>query len=372
MNYEFSNLNGIPIYQKNDIYEITDKDVVISQEGEFITVWMDSEILFSDYSNEEETVKYDDVPLWAMKAHRELFDFFEGNNYEIEEYIKLYRNIHNSQHDYTDLEFLKERYDVYCFLQKNISCGLEYFKESPIYAKWNKKGYFNIYDGHHRAIFLLTKNIKYFPVRIKKTDYDIWKNKEVVQRIIAQMKIRKIVKHQTPIENPCLQKMESLYENQTNNTWRILYSYIIKNGIYIESVIEIGEYAGFFCRNFRRVGIKKIYCFSANEDEYAIVESYNSLFYMENEIELIKEDEQLQTIQCELVILAHFDYNKLSDEMSELIKKARCVFWISGEDINDEMKIISGMKEGFVYRKIANIFSGKYVSEVGFFEDKGK
>ena len=368
MNYEFSNLNSIPVYQKNNIYEMLDEEVVISQEGEFITVWMSSEILFSDYSSEsEETVKYDDVPLWAMKAHRELFEFFEGNNCEIEEYIKMYRNIHNSQHDYTDYEFLKERYDVYCFLQKKMSSGLEYFKESPIYAKWNKKGYFNIYDGHHRAIFLLTKNIRYFPVRIKKIEYDIWKNKEIVQRIITQMKIQKIIKIQTPIENPYLQRMGFLYENQTNNSWRILYSYIMQNGIYIESLIEMGEYAGYFCRNFRRVGIKKIYYFSVKKDEYDIVKLYNSLFYMENEIDLIKEDEKLQAIQCDLIILAHFDYNRLSREMFEVIKKARYIFWISGKDANNEMEIISNLKEEFCYHKITNIFSGEYISEIGFF-----
>lgn len=65
---------------------------------------------------------------------------------------------------------LKDRYKLFEIYEKVFETDRDFFIDSAPRARWNKRGYFNIEDGHHRATYLFYKGIWDIPIRIQETD----------------------------------------------------------------------------------------------------------------------------------------------------------------------------------------------------------
>lgn len=97
-------------------------------------------------------------------------------------YYQLYRCLDKGEGECTDYlytqigndsekgKILKDRYKLFEIYEKAFETNRDFFIDSAPRARWNKGGYFNIEDGHHRATYLFYKGIWDIPIRIQRTD----------------------------------------------------------------------------------------------------------------------------------------------------------------------------------------------------------
>ena len=75
--------------------------------------------------------------------------------------------------------------DLTSFLENAMFSPEEYFAGCAAPAALNdKKGYFNILDGHHRSLFLVKKGFKGIPLRIKKSEWELYFREEMAQKLM--------------------------------------------------------------------------------------------------------------------------------------------------------------------------------------------
>ncbi len=131
-----------------------------------------TEMLFSynpagDYDNEN--IKF-------CLPYVELYDFLTGKTEFCRRYLKFMGKENGEQ-------FLEDRKRMFLNYEYELQFGMDFFVETAAYAIWNEKGYFNIFDGHHRAVYLAYKGYRQIPVRIEKKDFVMWENREQAQKI---------------------------------------------------------------------------------------------------------------------------------------------------------------------------------------------
>ena len=49
---------------------------------------------------------------------------------------------------------------------------MNFFTDSPSLCSWNESGHFNMYDGLHRALYLVSKGYKEVPIAVSREDFD--------------------------------------------------------------------------------------------------------------------------------------------------------------------------------------------------------
>ena len=134
-------------------------DAVIREEREWVRVWINQEILFSeDYVNWKGDMEKIhlvnegiDVNLNAYYWNHELFDYIDGIRSECKDYLSIF-NI--QQGTKGEIEKICDRERLVADLNQKLSYGLDFFIEAASEVAWNNKGYFNLVGGHHRTIFL--------------------------------------------------------------------------------------------------------------------------------------------------------------------------------------------------------------------------
>lgn len=172
-------LENVPFYKELYVKK-TNKDILYNNNS-YVTCLFPIELLFSSGWRIEEKHNYKkirpehelymDKPIVAYRPYLELFNYLMYGTGTPELFLNLFRDINNSV-IMTDTEFLASKWKLYQMLETEYLKGWDYLKYSPIYADWNDRGYVNILDGHHRAIFYYLKGLRMVPVRLTKTDYE--------------------------------------------------------------------------------------------------------------------------------------------------------------------------------------------------------
>jgi len=67
---------------------------------------------------------------------------------------------------------------------------IESFLDNPASAGLNENGYFNIYDGHHRSVYLINKGFKAIPLRVKKNEWQQYFKEKEAQALMDYCKGR--------------------------------------------------------------------------------------------------------------------------------------------------------------------------------------
>lgn len=73
---------------------------------------------------------------------------------------------------------LRNRTRIYEQMCNALDLDSDFFIRTAPTANWNKKGYFNLTSGKHRATFLISKGKRYIPLSISESDYLLWLQKE--------------------------------------------------------------------------------------------------------------------------------------------------------------------------------------------------
>lgn len=176
----------------------------------------------------------------------------------------------------------------YNIWEEEIANGMDYFTELPIQTRWNEKGYFNICDGHHRAMYLLLKEKTEIPISVSSADYKMYEKQ--VQTIDSWMVTDRKKKKHTILSFLEMQK------------------YIYSNSIEFTKILDVSNKKGYYAANMYKAGAAKCYTSVArNKVDIAFV---LSVFDMEQLKKII--------INMEPAVLFYESYDFELDQVSEI------------------------------------------------------
>lgn len=158
---DFSRLKDMPQYTRLQEKEI-DFGKFSCTDGLYIT----KKIPVRDLYVYEENENSKNVALLDEKIYNSMFDYLDGVKNECKEYLD-FQGVSEEKAEslLDDRKQLKQFYD---------ELDEEEFMIIAPHASWNDKGYFNIIDGLHRAIYQVRNDKKEIYIRIKKEDYIKW------------------------------------------------------------------------------------------------------------------------------------------------------------------------------------------------------
>lgn len=177
----FVELTRIPITSVCE-EEKSENRRVLSCESEYITFLCEIEFL---YSPNEEMIKdnsanisilenalrenkYVDKPIVMCENYLNLFDYIMGKV----DYPDLYMEFFGKDDNY-NRKLLHDRLRLFQCYEHRYAEDIRLFYIQPTTVIWNDKGYFNIYDGVHRLMYLYyVKNHLKIPVRTTKKSYN--------------------------------------------------------------------------------------------------------------------------------------------------------------------------------------------------------
>lgn len=275
-------------------------DAVIRENREWIWVWINQEILFSeDYFNwkgDKKKIQLTndgvDVNLNAYYWCHELFDFIDGVKTDCQEYLSIF----NIQQDTkAAIDKICDREKLVADLNQKLSYGLEFFIEAAPEVAWNSKGYFNLVGGHHRTVFLQHKGYVYYPVKMQKEDYAVWKNQNCLKQITDHIDKNNIENTYVPVPHPYFINFPHLRENWgptiLGDVLRCLGAIRLKG----KKVIDISQYEGYFARVVKRMYAENVLFYCA---DYTILSFVSELFKL-LKIEDIRTTDSLDSISGE-------------------------------------------------------------------------
>lgn len=176
--YNFANIKKVPLYSKNDT-----NIIVINKSNGKISFWCPIVWLHSFLECENEIKKrwkididisnyYRDKRIEEIYSYRRLFCFLEKGEADISDYMKMLGRITEEQQK----SFIEDRKELYAVFEQAYKYDMSFFTDSPSLCTWNNNGYFNMYDGMHRAQYLMSKGYREVPILVTEKDFLKYKN----------------------------------------------------------------------------------------------------------------------------------------------------------------------------------------------------
>lgn len=198
-------------------------------------------------------------------------------------YIGLYQYLDNAENDcseYLDTQIsnienvhrereriLQDRYALFNIFEKAFAVNRDFFEDSAPTAAWNKKGYFNIIDGHHRAMYLVYKGVWDIPIRIREQDrqyISLWKQ----------------IKGKFWCESPFFVNWEATLAYRKQNA--IICNVLLKKDVVGKKIcIKLND-AGLLGRYCYRLGCKLCIDIESNEKAEFAKKIYDAFQFSEN------------------------------------------------------------------------------------------
>lgn len=197
--YGDCDINEIEINHIDCLFKL---DFDISNQTNKNTVFFPIELLYIELnenamSNKKEL--YDNPFLGIENNIYYLFNNFNNSIFECDEYFKYKKNKPTLEEKQN---VIKSRYKQHLRFVKEYNQGIDLFVASAPHSIYNKKGYFNIINGHHRTNFLLAQGRRDVPIKVNDEEFEIWKNTEVFENIKDVFTYDVLSKLEYPILNP--------------------------------------------------------------------------------------------------------------------------------------------------------------------------
>lgn len=273
------------------------------------------------------------------------FEYFNGNlTADINSYIKYNAKSMTDLGNVPTSEWVKNnlstRYNVFCELNKRLNLEPNFFIESAQDAVWNDNNkVFDVRGGRHRFSFLLCKGFEYLPLKISKTDYELFLNLPKVEEIYSYMRKYDIYELEAAIPHPYfysynykrLDYFNCIIKPITLKTFQRI-KIIYKTEIFEDTSINIEDFSffvniydnGVLARHLYSLGFK----IALPEKQKSFERLLNELFYIDNDI-VTQEDS------------AQFDFSFISiigdadNKISRYLEKTRDTLFL---ELNSEQK----------------------------------
>lgn len=202
--------------------------------------------------------RWADIPLARLLPHLELFEFFEGRG-SPDRYLAWYEAIHATRGVEPPLSseaLLTRRHQDFVTMDRAFGRGLEGYRENPITADFNQRGYFNIRNGHHRAAFLFTRGWRHLPVEITTEDFAYWRGlgEERVRAHLHAGGAQRLV--YTPLLLPGLLDYPAERDGYAPSRLDLILRSLGTRRLRGLSVLDVGCNVGFYAQHFTREGAR--------------------------------------------------------------------------------------------------------------------
>lgn len=232
MDYHFKELNNIPQYTELLLAEPEVLYLKVSEHSVIVSLPID--ILYTDTVTDTNPIngekfneirkciqkKYADIPIYRMFHYFTLFKYLDTGKGNCNEYLQLQLSKENPSLEEKD-RLLTDRYELYKVYESAFEQKSSFFIDSAIPVKWNKKGYFNIKDGHHRAVYLIYKGYKTVPVVISRDDWQKYYKLPLLKRLPSNILTQKSFFHITSLQKRknyvLISIVESVIEHLSDN-----------------------------------------------------------------------------------------------------------------------------------------------------------
>ncbi len=176
MEYDFAQIKQVPVYEfGKEAFQY----VLIEQNAEKVSFWCPVRDLHSGISVADEIKQrwdiddtlvnqYVDIKIGELRPYVELFQYFRDDKTDVTFYLEL-QGRKTPEQKKSLLEDRKKLYEVF---EQAYKYDMSFFTDSPSLCAWNEKGYFNMYDGLHRAHYLISKGYEEVPISVKREDYE--------------------------------------------------------------------------------------------------------------------------------------------------------------------------------------------------------
>lgn len=273
-------LNNIPEYL--DIVEKEEPDIMDEN-----LIYMPIELLFSEedfeipleqltdsaYRKRKNVIKTSGENIANMQTYLQLYRYLDKSVGDCTDYLRTQISDYDKQNVEEQKKVLKDRYILFQIYEKAFEINREFFIDSAPRVKWNKKGYFNIVDGHHRVTYLFYKGIWDIPVRICEADK-------------AYLEMLK------KIPDTFFSESIHLINAETALFWRkknaIICNSLRKKDVSGRSVFTNLSDAGYIARYCCRVGCRQ--CIDIEtEEKYAFAKRMCAMFQYSDSLEICKD-----------------------------------------------------------------------------------
>lgn len=162
---------------------------IIEEIGEYVIANIPVPFIFTDKKGKGDNL-WSDIPCLGLIPHLGLFLLFSGiYNDDYKEYMLYCREAAQKSGGIItskawEESVYKNRLDVFNHMQYSWEHDREFFVRNAVEGRYNENGYFNINSGKHRIAFQIVKGSRYIPLRIKRTDFEKWSEKEKAENIL--------------------------------------------------------------------------------------------------------------------------------------------------------------------------------------------
>lgn len=246
-----------------------DDAAVIREDDEWIWVWINQEILFSEnyfqWNGDRSKVHIVnngvDVNLNTYYWCHELFDYIDGVRSDCQMYLSMFGILQSTR---AGIDKVCDREKLVNDLNQKLSYGMEFFIEAAPVVAWNSKGYFNLVGGHHRTIFLQHKGYVFYPVKMKRSDYSVWRNKDCLEELTQYINECSIQNTYVPVPHPCFMNFPYLRECWGPTILGDILRYLGAIRLTGKKVIDVSQYEGYFARVAKRMCAENVWFYCAD------------------------------------------------------------------------------------------------------------
>lgn len=359
---------------------------IVYQDSKHCVVWANIEVLYTgkiDKNILEKNLgllKYQDIPLPLLFPYIELFEFIKFGKGGWNRYINHYKNIHMLNDNKNRKDYLKDRINLYKMFKNELNFGMDYFIESALNCTWNDRGYFNIQDGNHRAVFLYLEGLLYLPIKISNEDYVKWLNEEKLLLFCDYINKNKIEQTVTPIPHPYFKSFSSVKENTARTVLSYIFDFLGEKNYKEMTILDISQFQSYFARNFARMGCQNINQIDFDSMDHELSQKLNRLLYISNiDYELIDSNSFRLQSNYDLIFALGINNMLEESEVRDKVLMKLCeslngfLFWKSELlQLEKDKNFILKNTDIDGYEAICRVHWDGDINEVGVFFRKGE
>lgn len=302
----------------------------------------------------ENVIIYEDKNIVLDKLYGSFFDYMMTGKENCEVYIETFARMSKKNKD----NYFRDRVELFELYEKEYENNINFFMETPAAAEWNRGGYFNLGDGHHRVQYLYKKGHYFMPIIISKKDYKLYVNAEKEAELQKYLMENDIDKQKNfEVSNRFDGKRLLTFQiKQLITEWEFLSE---QEGVTGNSYLDASDSAGFFAINMSRMHAQNVTIAAKDMQEEGLLKLICELTYQSGILIIRNENIDLNYD----VIFA----GKLEDEsvFQNLYQRAARFYFFSFQRGDENCQMIIDRVCDAKYQKILEYSDGGNWMESG-------
>lgn len=217
----------------------------------WMNIYVDIEFLYTenlnlwegDLSKIHGKSKYNDINVCSYRPYIALMDSLLGKGDFINEYWDAWDRLpFDKESRIKNREILVDEYEYHK------SRNDTFFIESATKAVFNPSGYWNLHGGHHRIAYLIAKGEMLLPVKVRKEDYEKWKNVCAFKNYKEELYLLTKGIFKVKILHPAFIDYDAEREKTTNRIFKDVINHIDIFSNKEKSFLDVSDLDGLFSR----------------------------------------------------------------------------------------------------------------------------